>query len=99
MLKPGCPYLPLKAPEDEEEIQESTSLRLAAAKEISVDTAVAAVLSELSGMKRRVKNNTEDFSLWIGTLFSFAPEVGGDIATALYLPLCHMPYNCIKRGK
>lgn len=51
VLKPGCPYLPWKAPEDEEKIQESTSLSLAAAKEISVDTAVAAVLSELGGLK------------------------------------------------
>lgn len=74
MLKPGCPYLPLKAPEDEEEIQESTSVSLAAAKEITVDAAVAAVLAELGGIKRRVKNNAEDFSQWIGTLFSFPAD-------------------------
>lgn len=46
---------------------QEVTVSLAAAKERSVDAAVAAVLSEQAGIfyiKKRMKNSTEGFSWW-----------------------------------
>lgn len=64
----GCCKLLSKAPQEDEGIQDATaSLAAAAAEEISVYAAVAAVLSELAGWhfhdKSRTGNGSEGFSL------------------------------------
>lgn len=50
--KPGsnCYQLPLKAPKQDREEKQEVTTSLAAAREISADAAVAAVLAELDGI-------------------------------------------------
>lgn len=68
----NCFKLPLKTTAEDKEMQEVT-VSLAHSKEISMDSTVSAVLSELDGISRRIEWSTKGF-FSVDNTFPFSPD-------------------------